>query len=298
MDSILTLIEEHPTLITICLSLLGGVGFLIKRVFFYQNKSSALHIEAGGDIAAGGDIIVGNKIVQHFLSTKSAETDSLDRLKSSLFDIHNWQPDGISKAYYKLSPEFTLEYGRGDHDVEGLWWSDFLGEVTKKFNVVLRYHITTLKTVLCCRFAGENLTIPYPEVDYVRIDHSNKKEANNTYSLFYFLQDSIEFSLLCYLLGVYKTDITKEENQHRLLKKGAIVSQEKPPIKSLPFMIFNNIEDKNNFITHLEKNIDNFFREKSIRPTMKLGDDKLKEEEAFAYWAYDLYFDKYQKAKE
>ena len=104
--------------------------------------------------------------------------------------------------------------------------------------------------------------------------------------------------MLCYLLGLSKTDLTKEENQKRLLKKGAIASQEKPPIKSLPFMIFKNLEDKNKFIGYLEKNIDDFFREKSIKPTMKLGDDKLKEEEPFAYWAYDLYFDKYQKAKE
>lgn len=290
MNTIMKAIEEHPALITICLFFLGGVGFLIKRKLFHENTSSAPFIKAGGDISAGGDIVVGDKVIQHVSSIKNIEVPALDRLKTVLFDIHNWQSDGISQAYYKLAPEFTLEYGLQDQDVDGPWWGNFLGEATKIFDVMLKYYATTLKTISCCQFARENLIIPYPEIDHVCIDHSNKKEANNTYLLFYFLQDSIEFSLLCYLLGLSKTDVTKEENQKRLLEKGAIASQVKSPIKSLPFMIFNNLEDKNNFVSYLEKNIDDFFREKSVKITNKLGDNELKEQESFAYWAYDLFF--------
>ncbi len=63
MSIILKFIEEHPALITICLFFLGGIGFLIKRIFFSEKKPSAPNIKAGRDIIAGGDIFVGDKVV-------------------------------------------------------------------------------------------------------------------------------------------------------------------------------------------------------------------------------------------
>jgi len=217
------------------------------------------------------------------------ELSPLERLRLFLLDIYNWESDGIDSAYYKLAPEFTLWYSSEKHNVCDRWWGNFLGEA-KKFHIVHRYHTTTLKSVSCCHFERENLIIPIPEVDYVCIDHRNTKEANNTYSLFYFLQDSFEFSLLCYLFGSAHLTDTKERNQEKLLVKYAIVSPVKTSMKSLPFMIFKNSNDKNNFIDYIEKNIEDFFSQYSITPAMKLGEDKLKEEKLFAYWAYELFF--------
>jgi hypothetical protein len=288
MNVIFEFIEKHPALITICLFLLGGVGFLIKRIFFPERKSNATYIKAGGDIIAG------NKIVQHFLSNKNTVVGSLEHLKDALFDIHNWESDGKGYSYYKLRPEFSLQYGVDNTAVQERWWSNFLGETTISFEIVFKYHSTTLKNVTCCNFPRENLIIPYPEIDYVCIDHSNQREAHNTYSLFYFLRNSLNFSVLCYLLSPSK-NISKEDNQQRFLVKGAIASQTKPAIKYLPFILFKDKNEKDKFIRYLEHNIDSFFREKSITPVMKLGGEHLKEEEEFGYWSYDLFFDKWRR---
>ena len=50
MNTILKFIEEHPAIITICLFFLGGVSFLIKRIFFSKKKPNAPYIKAGRDI--------------------------------------------------------------------------------------------------------------------------------------------------------------------------------------------------------------------------------------------------------
>ena len=288
MDKIFFFIEKHPVLISIGIVFLGGVGFLIKKWFFNENTSAVPFIKAGVSISAGGDIVVGNKVVQHVSSNTDTNVSATDRLTNILFDAHNWQYDGLSKAYYKSAPEFTLEYDSKEQAVEERWWGNFLGKVTK-FDIVFKYHATALKTASCCRFEGEAFSIPYPDVDYVRIDVSRQKDAPNTYSLFYFLEDSFEFALLFHLFGA-NASIVDKENRERLFKKDAIASQVKPPIRSLPFIVFKNNEEKNAFIKKLEGHIGDFFRQKAITPTMQLGAQKLQEEKAFAYWAYDLFF--------
>jgi hypothetical protein len=75
-----------------------------------------------------------------------------------------------------------------------------------------------------------------------------------------------------------------------MMQKNAISSPSKPSIKHLPFIIFKNLDEKETFINHIEEEIDSFFNEINIIPKKELGFSKLKEEELFAYWAYERYF--------
>jgi len=67
MDNLLSFVEKHPVLVTICLFFLSTIGFLVKRKFFSEKETvrnaNFPHIQAGGSISASGDIVVGAKII-------------------------------------------------------------------------------------------------------------------------------------------------------------------------------------------------------------------------------------------
>ena len=131
--------------------------------------------------------------------------------------------------------------------------------------------------------------IPYPDVDFIQINGSNFKDAKNTYCLFSFIKDTFDFSLLFHLYGDYKNSLDD------MFERKAISSPEKPPIKYLPFIVFGSSIQKEQFISWLETNMKLFFKEKKLKPKCELGETQLKEEETFAYWAYDKYHDKTRK---
>lgn len=277
--------EHHQGLtysfITLFISFIGLIGWIINYRSSHKGAGDQAHI---GD-NVNGDKVLGDKNVTYnnIGTDKLVEVSPTERLKTILCDFKRWVSDGVETAYYGPSPEFVMQYKFNDKKVPNRWWRNFLDEATTTFDVDLKYNSTKLMTIPCCKFSREDLIVPYPDVDYANIDHSHQKTPHKTYSLFYFIESNITFPLLCFLM---------RSDGDKLLKRDAIVSQTKPPLKHLPFMIFRDEKAKNEFVCYLEENIDSFFREKGIVPTSSLGEDKLKEEESFAYWAYDLFLDK------
>lgn len=120
----------------------------------------------------------------------------------------------------------------------------------------------------------EAFSFPRPDVDYIKIDDSEYGDAKNTYSFFYYLKNSLDYSLLYHLLRG---------------NLNCIQSPTKPPINKLPFLQFENKAEKEQFKTILIEHIGEFFRDNPEFPRKKLGNEMLEEEEKFAYWSYELY---------
>jgi len=115
MNTILKSIEEHPALITICLFFLGGAGFLIKRIFFSEKKSSTPYIKAGRDISAGGDIIVGNKNINQ----TQAEKDQNIETFTDLIENASWRKELIDhKEIWICDKDNTYQIEIGDYGGE------------------------------------------------------------------------------------------------------------------------------------------------------------------------------------
>lgn len=210
----------------------------------------------------------------------------LERVELYLLNSEGWITDGISLNYYKQFPEFTFEYCLNDEEVLERWWATFLGEQTIKSQVNFKYHSTNLKKIYICQFPHEDISIPYPDIDYIQIDKSRQRDANNTYCLFSFLNPSFIYSFLVHLYGNYY------KGPNCIMAEKGISSLTKPPIKHLPFIVFKDSRDKKEYILYLENNIQLFFEEKQVAPEFRLGKVKQKEDEAFAYWAYDKYFNR------
>lgn len=206
----------------------------------------------------------------------------LERFQLYLLQCDEWVSDGISKAYHKQFPEFTIVEEYNPEKLTGTWWSAFIDKPTTYNMINFKYHSTLLKQLKTCYFEREEIRIPYPDVEYIKLDN-NHPDADNTYSLYSFTQGSFDFSLLYYLYRSYM-----DEPEQLFLKK-AISSPSKPPIKHLPFIVFKSVLDKENFIQRLENQMDSFFENHNLEKTLGSSENLIEREKLFAYWAYEKY---------
>ncbi len=163
MDTILKFIEEHPAFITICLFFLGGIGFLIKRIFFSKKKSDAPYVKAGRDISAGGDIIVGNKNINQ----SSPTTDKNIEAFVGLIENSSWRKELINhKTVYICDKNNTFQIEIGDFG--GEWqekWAKVYPDVNaSKYSVYLKINNTTIKELTFISCDGGRIFVPLPEL--------------------------------------------------------------------------------------------------------------------------------------
>ena len=204
------------------------------------------------------------------------DVSPLEKLKLYLLEHEHWQWDGINSAYYKYFPEFTIKIASdSERNTKNVWWDGWptnepLSESIYKFN----YHTTAIAQLKVIHCSREDFSFPYPDVDYIQVDNSKDVDAGNTYSFFYYVKDSLKYSLLYHLFRG---------------NSNCIQSPTKPPIAKLPFLQFEDEDEKERFKTILRKRISEFFADNPEFPRKKLGDQMLYEEEKFAYWSYELY---------
>lgn len=200
------------------------------------------------------------------------------RLKQYLLNpSSNWISDSISKSYYEDFPEFSIINKDESVKSNGHWWSIFLDKETKQYEMEFYYHSTLLKTSITCYFGIDSIHVPFPDIDYVKIN-DDFPDSNNTLSFYSFTKGTFNFSLLYYLNNNY---ISKPQK----LFIPDILPQKRNFIKNLPFIVFDSEMRKKKFIKYMEKNITLFYEDHMISKTNKLLDT----EKEFSYWSYDLY---------
>lgn len=190
MDTILEFIEKHPSFVTICIFFLGGVGFLIKRIFFFEKKSKAPYIKAGRDISAGGDIVVGNKTVnQH-----QVETDKNIETFKNLIENTSWRKKLINhKQVWICDKDNTFQIEIGDYG--GEWqekWVKVYPDVNaSKYPVYLKINNTTIKEFTFISCDGGRIFVPLPEL---------QSEGGQT--VYIWRRDSLSYKI-CRIIGQY-----------------------------------------------------------------------------------------------
>jgi hypothetical protein len=210
----------------------------------------------------------------------------LSRMQNYLLDYEAWKWDGIDTGYYSIFPEFTICICKEEETTNSHhWWSSWpVNEPSRRFYYNLKYHLTTLKKMKVIHFDREDLSIPFPDIDYILLNSTERPDAENTYCFYSYLESSLEFSLLVNLLARY----FKHGIPLQIIKeKEALRSPTKPPLGFLPFPIFSCESEKNDFLISIKNNLLVFFQSNPGFPCAELGAKKQAEEKIFSYWAYD-----------
>lgn len=190
MNIILKFIEEHPSLVTICIFFLGCIGFLIKRIFFSEKKSNAPYIKAGRDISAGGDIIVGNKTINQ----SQIETDKNIETFKNLIENTSWRKELINhKQVWICDKDNTFQIEIGDHGDE---WQEKWARVypdanASEYSVYLKINNTTIKELTFISCDGGRIFVPLPEL---------QSEGGQT--VYIWRRDSLPYKI-CRIIGQY-----------------------------------------------------------------------------------------------
>ncbi len=196
MNAILKFIEEHPALITICLFFLGGVGFLIKRIFFSEKKSSAPYIKAGRDISAGGDIIVGNKTINQSSPTADKNIEAFKRL----IENTSWRKELIDhKEVWICDKDNTYQIEIGDcagefHEKWTQVYPD--SQNVARYPVYLKINNTIVKELTFVSCDGGRIFVPLPEL-----------QSEGSQTVYIWKKDSLPYRV-CQIIGhyyIYKT---------------------------------------------------------------------------------------------
>ena len=190
MNTILRIIEEHPTLITVCLFFLGPVGFFIKRRFFSEKKSSAPYIKAGRDISAGGDIIVGNKTINQFSPTADKNIETFKKL----IENTSWRKELIEhKEVWICDKDNTYQIEIGDcaGDWQEKWAKVYPDANASEYPVYLKINNTTIKKLTFISCDGGRIFVPSPEL-----------QSEQGQVVYIWREDSLPYKV-CRIIGKY-----------------------------------------------------------------------------------------------
>lgn len=210
-----------------------------------------------------------------------------ERFIDVLLDFYNWKYDGISKAFYDIDPDYTIEIGGDEGSGGKFWWEESLFEKPDRFYYHLRYKAVELYKLLVVRFSSENLQIPYPNIEYITYPEKlDGFEAEAFCDLFYYLENTIEYSLFKHIRALEVSEVTSKSFST------PIETQIKPRTIELPFLILDSEESLQVVCNNLVDNLDEFLKVILLSDDIKSKKDDTQKryatERLFSEWAYSL----------
>ena len=185
MNEFLSQLEQHPVLVTVIISVLGIVGFLIKHFFFNKDKNSAPFIKAGKSITAGGDIIVGNKTVTH---NHSAQTPNNIKTFEKHVEESSWSKEFIGNKEVWICGEdnaFQIEIDDKDEEFREKWTKVFPdSNGSGKHEVFLSINGNRIKSHIFVWADGGRILVPLP-----------KTESKDDKVIYYWERNSLDFKI-------------------------------------------------------------------------------------------------------
>lgn len=214
-----------------------------------------------------------------------------DRFIDVLVDFKNWKYDGVSKAFYDIDPDYTIEIGGDEGSGGKFWWEEGLFEKPDRFYYYLRYKGVELYKLLVVRFRSENLQIPFPNVEYITYPEKNDGCETDVYcDLFYYLENTIEYSLFKHIRALEVSEITRKSFAT------PIETQIKPRIIELPFLILDSEDSLKIVCKKLVDNYDDFLKVKHESKEIKSSSDEMRKryatERLFTEWAFSIVHEK------
>ena len=214
-----------------------------------------------------------------------------DRFIDVLVDFKNWKYDGVSKAFYDIDPDYAIDIGGDEGSGGKFWWEEGLFEKPDRFYYYLRYKGVELYKLLVVRFRSENLQIPFPNVEYITYPEKNDGCETDVYcDLFYYLENTIEYSLFKHIRALEVSEITRKSFAT------PIETQIKPRIIELPFLILDSEDSLKIVCKKLVDNYDDFLKVKRESKEIKSSSDEMRKryatERLFTEWAYSIVHEK------
>ncbi|WP_052241789.1 hypothetical protein [Plesiomonas shigelloides] len=161
------------------------------------------------------------------------------RFSTILEDSENWVYDGINKAYYAIDPDFTIDIGEVEYEGGNYWWQNIHIEKTKQYKYYLKYKNAVIKDLLVVHYKNENLTIPFPDIEFITYPNANDGfDADFYCDLYYFQKNTLKYSLFKHLREIEISTVTE------MTFTSPISSQIKPPIIRLPFFIIDSDSER------------------------------------------------------
>ncbi len=178
-----------------------------------------------------------------------------ERYVEILLDFQNWCYNGISKAHYTIDPDYSLEIEQDDNGESQYWWQKEIVEKTVDSIYLFKYKDKDVYSLPVKRFYSENLCFPMPDVEYIAYpdDSDRCSGVSCYYALFHYTKRTINYSLFFHIRALEVGGNSTAKSFCTPLK-----SQIKPPIISLPFLIFESDKEKNEAIKKLKENINDF----------------------------------------
>ncbi|HDR2621423.1 TPA: ATP-binding protein [Enterobacter chuandaensis] len=207
-----------------------------------------------------------------------------DRIVRLLLDYDNWEYDGISEAYYRLDPDFAINIGDTEKGIGGqYWWSAISFEQPYRCEYILKYRGRVLQRVPIVHYSNEGLQFPFPEIDTLSYPDKRDGFMTDYYAdVFYFVKNTLKYNLLSHIRAVESlpgcnSDITMP-----------LTTQTKPPIIRLPFMVFDNVGEKEEKLKFIQNQLADFCPD-SISDTAALKNEpesRMEVEKQFSWWVF------------
>lgn len=210
-----------------------------------------------------------------------------ERFINVLVDFKNWKYDGVSKAFYDIDPDYTIEIGGNEGSGGKFWWEEGLFEKPDRFYYHLKYKGVELHKLLVVRFRNENLQIPFPNIEFITYPEKNDGCETEVYcDLFYYLENTIEYSLFKHIRALEVSEVTSKSFSM------PIETQIKPRIIALPFLVLDSEESLKIVCKKLVDNYDDFLKFKNQSDEIKSSSDEMQKryatERLFTEWACNV----------
>jgi len=137
------------------------------------------------------------------------------------------------------------------------------------------------------RFRSENLQIPFPNIEFITYPDKNDGCETEVYcDLFYYLKNTIEYSLFKHIRALEVSEVTSKSFST------PIETQIKPRIIELPFLILDSEESLKMVCKKLVDSYDDFLKVKSESDAITSSSDEMQKryatERLFTEWAYNV----------
>lgn len=206
------------------------------------------------------------------------------RFSTILEDSENWVYDGINKAYYAIDPDFTIDIGEVECEGGNYWWQNIPIEKTKQYTYYLKYKNAVIKDLLVVHYKKENLTIPFPDIEFITYPNANDGfDADFYCDLYYFQKNTLKYSLFKHLREIEISTVTE------MTFTSPISSQIKPPIIRLPFFIIDSDSERLKLQAEFKERYKAFmlYRKEQLQSRFPDGDyNRWDIERMFSEWVF------------
>lgn len=249
----------------------GKQPFYLEKDYVFGRKriSRGVVYSREGDRNTAMDSIAPPDRIEELWMRRFGLRDSpIQKFTRILANYSEWRWDGIKSAYFVPDPDYTIEikdnenWGTGNY-----WWGNLPFEKPIVDELSLLFRGVELEAIITVRYYNECWTIPFPDVESVLLPGDP-----DYYDICYYVEGTRKHAYLQHLYASHAKSVPSP-----------LVSQEKPPIIMLPFLI---LEQEDNLKSVQKWVNENWGKQPWIDQVGLTPDQK---NQKFSWWIYEAF---------